>query len=98
MTLSRNLKIGTNRNSPRVWIEKSSLLKTGWQRGDRFDCEFRDGSVVYTKNATGKRAVAGTVDRPIIDTNSHQITDSLGNVPRVAIVLTPSTITLTPSN
>jgi DNA (cytosine-5)-methyltransferase 1 len=44
----------------------------------RFDADFRDGVLTYTRNAEGKRKVAGTPERPIIDTNTPKIGASLG--------------------
>lgn len=66
-------KIGTNRDVERLWLEGKILLENGWLNGDTYDAIFTDSGVMYIKNPDGKRKVAGTPDRPIIDTNSKKI-------------------------
>ena len=66
-------KIGINRGSTRLWLEGKRLADHGWVRGTRFDVVFTEDGMVYTKSKDGKRAVAGTETRPIIDTNSKLI-------------------------
>jgi hypothetical protein len=91
-------KIGSNRGTPRVWIEGSALLAMGWHQGDRFDCEFHQGRITYTRSATGSRAVAGDAKRPIIDTNNAKITESLGEDARwISVSISHDAITVTPS-
>lgn len=72
-------KIGSNRGKARLWLEGVALSSQLWKRGDRFDINFDEDAkrIVITRNADGKRKIAGTDSRPIIDTNSDQITDTL---------------------
>lgn len=70
-------KIGTNRGKARLWLEGTVLSSQGWRKGDRFDVVFEDGQLQYVKNPNGKRKVAGTDERPIIDTNTDDIIDNL---------------------
>lgn len=71
-------KIGINRGKARIWLEGSSLKDSGWVNGERFNIEFRDGEIVCFRDMYGKRKVAGTPTRPIIDTNTDKILESLG--------------------
>lgn len=77
-SMKRIQNIGRNRELPRIWIEGQCLASMGWTKGTRYDCEFHQGSITYTKNELGSRAVAGTEKRPIIDTNNQSIVTSLG--------------------
>lgn len=84
-------KIGKNRGVSRLWIEGKSLASSGWSRGQRFDVVWSADSLAYVANTDGKRKVAGTADRPIIDTN----TDKLGVfAPRVVVNITAECITI----
>ena len=67
-------KIGSNRNAARVWIEGKRLLKMGWKKGDRFSATFNKNGIAYVKDPEGPRKVAGTEERPIIDTNTNLMT------------------------
>ena len=95
--MTRIQKIGRNRGTPRIWIEGKPLSDSGWTHGTRFDCTFREGSITYTRNPSGARAVAGTKDRPIIDTNSARISQSLGQCQSVSLDLTPESIHIIPA-
>ena len=74
--ITRN--VGMNKGKARIWIEGKSLENAGWKRGDKFNTVFGDGFITYTKHADGKRAVAGTSTRPIIDTNTDKIRACVG--------------------
>ncbi len=95
--MKRTQKLGSNRGTPRAWLEGQALAVMGWQRGVRFDCSFHAGSVTYTRSQTGARAVAGDEKRPIIDTNSAKLTGSLGDTAWIAVEITAEKITLTPT-
>ena len=70
-------KLGSNRGKTRLWLEGNILENHGWTTGDRFDVVMIDGVLKYAKNPAGKRKVAGKVGRPIIDTNTDKISDTL---------------------
>ena len=70
-TVTRQL--GSNRGKCRLWIEGKDLSEAGWRRGDRFDVEYAD-CLIIRRNPDGKRKIAGTADRPIIDTNTDKLT------------------------
>jgi hypothetical protein len=79
--MKKTLRIGSNRGKARIWIEGQSLASKGWKVGDSFVSYFRAGALVYEKvmaGVSGSRKVAGTADRPIIDTNTDKILASLG--------------------
>ena len=70
-------KLGSNRGKTRLWLEGNILSNQGWSTGDRFDVIWIDGVLKYAKNTNGKRKVAGKPGRPIIDTNTNAISDTL---------------------
>lgn len=73
-------RIGRNRGKPRLWLEGECLIAAGWDCGTRFDAVFGEGVVTYTRNPKGARKVAGTRERPIIDTNTPKLAEALGAV------------------
>ena len=79
-------KTGANRGKPRLWLEGACLSDNGWARGDRFDVVEGAGRLSYVKRAEGKRKVAGTVQRPIIDTNGALVGECLGEKGTVCLV------------
>ena len=89
-------KLGSNRGKTRLWLEGAILSAQGWHTGDRFDVILIDGVLKYTKHSNGKRKVAGKIGRPIIDTNTNKISDTLnakaGEV--VNVIATSEAITI----
>lgn len=83
-----------------MWLEGVSLSSQNWHAGDRFDIEWGKKAIIITRNANGSRKIAGTSERPIIDTNTDKITDCLnaetGNY--TDFVITENTITITKAN
>ena len=88
-------KLGSNRGKTRLWLEGALLENQGWTTGDRFDVIWIDGVLKYAKNTNGKRKVAGKVGRPIIDTNTNAISDTLNALPGevVNVIATREAIT-----
>lgn len=66
-------KIGKNRGTARIWLEGKCLLNNGWNVGVRFDAIWTVDGLLYIQVNNGKRKVAGTKTRPIIDTNSNKL-------------------------
>ena len=89
-------KLGSNRGKTRLWLEGNILSNHGWHTGDRFDVVMIDGVLKYAKNPAGKRKVAGKVGRPIIDTNTNAISDTLNALPGevVNVIATAEAITV----
>ena len=64
--------IGTNKGNSRIWIEGNTLLKEGFNCGDRFDKLYHqdlDHHLILLFNHDGKSKIAGNASRPIIDLN-----------------------------
>jgi DNA (cytosine-5)-methyltransferase 1 len=78
-------RIGENRGKPRLWIEGAALASEGWKRGDRFALVFTIDGIDIERRADGKRKIAGTDARPIIDINTPKIRESVGAVERVTV-------------
>jgi hypothetical protein len=89
-------KLGSNRGKTRLWLEGAILENHGWTTGDRFDVILIDGVLKYAKNPNGKRKVAGKPGRPIIDTNTNAISDTLNASPGdvVNVIATREAITV----
>lgn len=96
--LTYQRKIGRNRGRPRIWLEGKMLATSGWVRGTRFTATFADGRLTYTRDPAGPRGVAGSPERPIIDTNNGKIGVCLGESGTITTVqITPAVIVITPS-
>lgn len=89
-------KLGSNRGKTRLWLEGNILANHGWTTGDKFDVVMIDGVLKYAKNTNGKRKVAGKPGRPIIDTNTNAISDTLNALPGdvVNVIATREAITI----
>jgi hypothetical protein len=89
-------KLGSNRGKTRLWLEGNILENQGWHTGDRFDVVMIDGVLKYAKHPNGKRKVAGKIGRPIIDTNTNAISDTLNASPGevVNVIATATAITI----
>lgn len=93
-------KLGSNRGKTRLWLEGAILENHGWHTGDRFDVILIDGVLKYAKNTNGRRKVAGKPGRPIIDTNTNKISETLNSSPGdvVNVMVTREAITIQQSN
>ena len=89
-------RLGSNRGKTRLWLEGSILESHGWTTGDKFDVILIDGVLKYVKNPNGKRKVAGKPGRPIIDTNTDKISQTLNASPGevVNVIATREAITI----
>ena len=92
-TFTTSRKLGMNKGKLRLWIEGSDLLINSWFHGDKFNIEYHQNKVTYTKDVNGKRKVAGKIGRPIIDTNTDKL-QILGNG-TVFISITANQIVIT---
>lgn len=78
-----NKVIGANRDKRRLWIEGSSLMKAGFERGDRYSIAYKEGAILITieKDDTGPLMVSGRnrggKALPIIDINTKELADYL---------------------
>ncbi len=94
--MQKIIKIGTNRKKARLWLEGQCLLAMGWEKGDYFIAEFKKGEVIYRRPADWReteladkqrqlRTVSGTKARPVIDTNTDKILNSIGDFKYVEV-------------
>ncbi len=60
-------KVGLSKGKPRIWLEKGELSDNGIHHGMRFDVYPMGYGIRIEIAATGKRKIAGTPERPIID-------------------------------
>lgn len=74
MKASKILKIGTNRGKPRAWVEGKFLTDAGWTRGVTYHQTIENGALVLTRDISGKKRVAGSVGRPVLDLNGGYLT------------------------
>ena len=72
------------------------LSDNGWHNGQRFNVTFTKGALVYEKHPEGKRKVAGTVERPIIDTNTAKLSKVCGFATgdKLSVTVTPERVTV----
>ncbi len=66
-------KIGQNRGKPRLWIKGQVLREAGLTHGTRWDLIPNDDGFLIKRNYEGKRKIAGTPERPIIDISGGSI-------------------------
>lgn len=96
---TKKLNVGQNRGKSRVWIENGPLTEYGWTRGTRytFVCQ-KEGSgwARLNKDTSGKRKVAGTDTRPIIDLCNNQVAEWTQGAPKVSIEFTSDYILISP--
>ena len=69
MNASKILKIGTNRGKPRAWVEGKFLTDAGWVRGVTYHQTIEKDALVLSAHESGKKRVAGSVGRPVLDLN-----------------------------
>jgi len=74
MNASKILKVGTNRGKPRAWVEGKFLIDAGWVRGVTYHQTIENGTLVLSAHESGKKRVAGSVWRPVLDLNGGYLT------------------------
>ena len=60
-------KVGMNKGRPRIWLEGAELTDNDIKHGMRFNVETFDGIIRIIIDDDGKRKIAGTPARPVID-------------------------------
>lgn len=84
-TYKRN--IGTNRGKPRLWLEGKILLDNGFPHKAPWDVERMDArTLVLAVCTSGKRLVAGSAGRPVIDINSAGLLEGFAGEVTVTVV------------
>ena len=84
-----------NRGKARLWIEGDSLQSMGWTRGKRFNVTFGNGAIIIEAITNGKRKIAGTESRPIIDINTDKLRQCLGQCESVQVIIQSNIIAIT---
>ena len=92
-------KIGTNRITPRLWIEGVKLAAAGFNRGDRYSIRHDRGTLTIHRSPTGNRKVSGRTrhgkDVPVIDLEMQSLLQSFDPESRVRVTFSADTITVT---
>ena len=69
--------IGSNKGSPRIWLEGKQVDAAGLKAGSRFDVHVAGGAIVLKANPDGSRVVSskkkGDKECPVIDINSKEL-------------------------
>lgn len=99
------LKLGSNRGKPRIWIEGKTLLASGFAPGMAFHASFGPGRITLTLGALDgakSRTVSGKIrasgPHPIIDMNTIEIFFALPGVGRIALEMGEGIITIIPAS
>lgn len=71
-------KVGTNRNTPRIWIEGRKLERGGFRSGETYNVDTsKSDRLTLVKSSTGKRTVSTKKrnghELPIIDMNAQSL-------------------------
>ena len=71
-------KIGTSKKIPhsRLWLEGARLIEAGFSHATRYDVRETLSGIVISAHADGKRRVAGTPERPVIDITGAIVRDN----------------------
>ena len=96
---TKQLNVGANRGKKRVWIESGPLEEFGWTTGTRYTFHSQpegDGWARLDKDPSGKRKVAGTAGRPIIDLCNNKVAEWTKGAARVEIEFTADYVLVTP--
>lgn len=91
-------KLGSNRGALRLWLERKILSNAGFKNGDRWtlvETQLVIGDNGYPllmikADPQGKRKIAGTVDRPIVDINSTTLLAPLGGAGDLVEITNPT--------
>lgn len=78
----------------RVWLEGKRLADHGFAHGVAYDAQWERGALVLRPSAEGKRHIAGTPARPIVDITGEHIRDAFGANAYVAVTYSRDVITI----
>ena len=96
-TTTRN--IGSNKGRPRIWLEGDVLAAHGLAHGSRWNVTTAPGVLTIAIDADGKRKIAGSPARPIIDMTGRTV-ESAFDASVTAVTVTspaPGVLVLTPA-
>lgn len=67
-------KVGQTKKGARVWLEGNILKEHGFKHGTVYHAEYiGNEAIVIQPDIDGKKKVAGSIDRPIIDLLNKKI-------------------------
>jgi len=99
------LKLGSNRGKPRIWIEGKALLASGFAPGLPFHASFEPARITLALGAlpgVKSRTVSGKIrasgPHPIIDINTIEIFFALPGVARISVEMGDGIITISPAS
>lgn len=85
MTRTSVLSVGSNKNRPRIWVEGKYLEALGFAADSAITVEFGSGRIEVRLAQDGGRKVSSRRDRPIIDMNTAEINNAIGNAEKVEV-------------
>ena len=101
MPLITNHRIGSNRETPRIWLESARLASFGFGAAARFSVETTATGLRIKPNAAGERVVSERRDagktRPVIDLNSAKLLGHLADFHEVKVQSSHGLILVEPS-
>lgn len=91
-------KLGFNRGSLRLWLERQILSTAGFRKGDRWSLiETQEvigdngyPMLLIKADPQGARKIAGTPERPIVDINSNFLLAPFGNAGDLVEITNPT--------
>lgn len=94
------VKLGTNRGSPRVWLEGRALDTAGFKPGSHYSLVVGDARVTLRIAENGARVVSTKrrkdADLPVIDLNSRESLAVFAGLDRLRVVIRANEIHLLP--
>lgn len=95
------VRVGVNKNAPRVWLEGVYLLKFGFAPATGIEAEFAPNRVTLRLSEGSRRHVSSKLKRgrvlPVIDLNTQAIRDAFGACEVLEVRVSAGEITLTPA-
>lgn len=98
MLQASEVKIGTNKNAPRVWLEGGRTEHAGFKPGERFKCIKNEDErrLTLVLDSEGSRIVSRKGDKPVIDLNSSEVLGMFVGLERLRVVIGNGVIHLLP--
>ena len=73
MTTAKTVQARMTSKGLRIWLEGNDLIDAGFNHGTTYTIDIGTKDVVLYVDSTGKRKVAGTQTRPVIDMQSKAL-------------------------
>jgi len=72
MNIEKTIQARQTAKGLRIWLEGSALADHGFSHGNGYSVEYNANSIILWHD-DGKRKVAGSINRPVIDLQSKKI-------------------------